>query len=52
MPSGPTSPQPQPNTRRTGGGGDEVEFTATIKRSDRDPKFGFYSRPSKARKVA
>lgn len=32
--------------------GDEVEFTATIKRSDRDPKFGFYRRPSKARKVA
>jgi hypothetical protein len=28
--------------------GDVVKFTATIERSDRDEKFGFYKRPSKA----
>jgi hypothetical protein len=28
--------------------GDEVEFTATVKVSDDDPKFGFFSRPAKA----
>ena len=32
--------------------GDVVEFSATIKPSDRDPKFGFFSRPTKAQKVA
>lgn len=32
--------------------GDVVEFSAAIKPSDRDPKFGFFSRPTKARKVA
>lgn len=29
-----------------------VTFSAEVKRSDRDAKFGFYSRPTKARKVA
>jgi len=28
--------------------GDSVEFTATVERSDKDPKFGFYKRPAKA----
>lgn len=32
--------------------GDRVEFTATLERSSRDPKFGFYKRPSKARLLA
>ncbi len=32
--------------------GDEVEFTATIERSDRDDKFGFFKRPVKARVLA
>jgi hypothetical protein len=32
--------------------GDVVEFTAKIKPSDKDPKFGFFSRPTKAKKVA
>jgi len=31
--------------------GDTVEFTATIERSDRDPLFGFGSRPTRARIV-
>lgn len=31
--------------------GDEVEFSATIKVSDKDPKFGFWSRPTKARLI-
>lgn len=29
--------------------GDVVEFTAKVKRSDQDPKFGFFSRPTKGR---
>jgi len=29
--------------------GDRVEFTATLTRSDRDEKFGFFKRPTKAR---
>ena len=33
------------NTKR----GDEVEFEAALKASDRDAKFGFWSRPTKAR---
>lgn len=32
--------------------GDTVEFSATFKPSDRDPKFGFFSRPTKGRIVA
>ncbi len=32
--------------------GDTVEFFATVRPSDRDPKFGFFSRPTKARKGA
>ncbi len=32
--------------------GDRVRFTATLTPSDRDPKFGFYKRPSKAAFVA
>ncbi len=28
--------------------GDVVTFTATLSRSDKDPKFGFFKRPSKA----
>jgi hypothetical protein len=28
--------------------GDTVTFTATVTRSDRDPKFGFFKRPTKA----
>jgi hypothetical protein len=32
--------------------GDEIEFDARVKRSDKDPKFGFFSRPTKARKLA
>lgn len=31
--------------------GQDVEFSATIKASDKDPKFGFFSRPTKARIV-
>lgn len=31
--------------------GDHVRLTATITPSDRDPKFGFFSRPSKAQKL-
>lgn len=31
--------------------GDRVEFTATLQPSDRDAKFGFFKRPSKARVV-
>jgi len=31
--------------------GDRVEFTATLTRSDRDEKFGFFKRPTKARLV-
>lgn len=32
--------------------GDMVEFSATVKPSDRDSKFGFFSRPTKAQKHA
>lgn len=32
--------------------GDRVTFTATFKASDRDPLFGFYSRPTKAEREA
>jgi hypothetical protein len=32
--------------------GDRIVFTATLDISDRDSKFGFFSRPSKARKVS
>ena len=31
--------------------GDTVELTATVKKSDRDDKFGFFSRPSNAKIV-
>lgn len=34
------------------GKGDRVRFAAKIKRSDKDEKFGFFSRPTKAEKVA
>ncbi len=34
------------------GRGDCARFTATLTPSDRDPKFGFYKRPSKAAFVA
>jgi hypothetical protein len=33
------------------GRGDRVAFTAEVQQSDRDPEFGFYSRPSAARVV-
>jgi hypothetical protein len=39
-----TIPSPLGDVNR----GDVVRFTATVKASDKDPKFGFYSRPSKA----
>ena len=31
--------------------GDNVEFTATVEVSDRDPKFGFYKRPTKIKNL-
>ncbi len=41
-----------PSNISDAGRGDLVEFSATVKVSDKNPKFGFYSRPTKARKVA
>ena len=41
-----------PNSIDTAERGDAVEFTARVTVSDRDPKFGFISRPSKARILA
>lgn len=32
--------------------GDRVAFSATVQRSDRDPKFGFYKRPTQAKVIA
>lgn len=32
--------------------GDSVEFTATLAPSDKDPKFGFYKRPAKAKALS
>lgn len=32
--------------------GAAVEFTARVQRSDKDEKFGFFSRPTKARVLA
>ena len=48
VPRGITDVDNPDGTRRQLDRGDKVKFTATLEQSDRDTKFGFFKRPSKA----